>query len=313
MSKLLGTTGDPWSLARAVDALAVSARRAGIPGPIWIAGICYPSLDLTLGLVEQFVALIETATALDIPGFSERMGLSLPVGQALYHTEPSWARHVLSVFLLLLLPIFARWIVGLSRVSEPTNWRRESEGLRTVKLRSAWRAGAGLALPTIGMFFLLQLLLWGALIVLLGPLVVFVHLFALNDFTPLLAGLFAPFLFVFLLYGIVLQVMQQLALHSLAHNRRGVASALTHAWRLVRNHPLGALRATLVDLVLALSLVVLITIVELVASPFGPLEVFAIPIVLALAGFAGVTRAGYWSRTYRGLGGLSPDDVVPGL
>ena len=32
-----------------------------------------------------------------------------------------------------------------------------------------------------------------------------------------------------------------------------------------------------------------------------------------LTGFAGVARAGYWARAYRALGGLSPDDGVPGL
>jgi hypothetical protein len=35
--------------------------------------------------------------------------------------------------------------------------------------------------------------------------------------------------------------------------------------------------------------------------------------VLLLYGFAGVTRAGFWARTYRALGGLSPADGVPGL
>jgi hypothetical protein len=34
---------------------------------------------------------------------------------------------------------------------------------------------------------------------------------------------------------------------------------------------------------------------------------------ITLTGFAGVTRAAYWARAYRALGGLSPDDGVPGL
>ncbi len=38
-----------------------------------------------------------------------------------------------------------------------------------------------------------------------------------------------------------------------------------------------------------------------------------LPLVPILLGFAGVTRAGYWAQAYRALGGLSPDDGVPGL
>ena len=108
----------------------------------------------------------------------------------------------------------------------------------------------------------------------------------------------------------VLMVVNQLALHSLAHNRRGVASALTHAWRLVRTSPLGALRATLVDLVLFVSVVVVDAVFVRNFAGDSPLS---LALELALFGFAGVTRAGYWARTYRALGGLSSSDNVPGL
>jgi hypothetical protein len=44
-----------------------------------------------------------------------------------------------------------------------------------------------------------------------------------------------------------------------------------------------------------------------VLAPFLPL------MWVAILGFAGVTRAAYWARMYRELGGLSPEDGVPGL
>jgi hypothetical protein len=37
------------------------------------------------------------------------------------------------------------------------------------------------------------------------------------------------------------------------------------------------------------------------------------PFTVLVVGFAGTTRACYWARTYRVLGGLSAEDGVPGL
>jgi hypothetical protein len=70
------------------------------------------------------------------------------------------------------------------------------------------------------------------------------------------------------------------------------------------------LRATLVDFVLFACL--LVAEVVFARALFGNSLVQTV-IVLALYGFAGVTRAGYWARTYRALGGLSHADRVPGL
>ena len=58
---------------------------------------------------------------------------------------------------------------------------------------------------------------------------------------------------VLLAYAVVLMVVNQLAMHSLAHNRRGVSSALTHAWRIIKASPMSVLRATVVDFVLVVS------------------------------------------------------------
>src|SRR5262245_66177033 len=50
MSTLIGTESERWSLPRAIDALAESARQAGHPGWIWVAGFFYPTLTLGLDL-----------------------------------------------------------------------------------------------------------------------------------------------------------------------------------------------------------------------------------------------------------------------
>jgi hypothetical protein len=116
-----------------------------------------------------------------------------------------------------------------------------------------------------------------------------------------------------LVYAAVLMVLNQLALHSLAHNRRGVSSALTHAWRLVRASPTSAFRATLVDFALAVGVAALSWMLLHVAGSVpgtGWLEALG---VLLLLGFAGVARAGFWGRAYRALGGMSAGDHVPGL
>jgi hypothetical protein len=125
--------------------------------------------------------------------------------------------------------------------------------------------------------------------------------------------LLGPFVAVWLIYGLLLSVIYQLALHSLAQNRRGVASALIHAWRIARNDPWATARATLVDLLLYVTMLALQYLVAglLGATCIGiPLILLAWPLI---PGFAGVTRAAYWARAYRALGGLSPDDHVPGL
>ena len=178
----------------------------------------------------------------------------------------------------------------------------------TVTMAAAWKAGKGLGLVAFGMWLMLLLLLLGALLVLVGPVIGLLTLFHLADYSHLLTGLLLPVLLLLLAYAVVLMVLNQLALHSLAHNRRGVASALTHAWRLVRASPLGALRATLVDFVLFLSVLLVGTVLAgFLGGGLGGL------IALALLGFAGVARAGYWARTYRALGGMGHADRVPGL
>ena len=49
MSRFSGDPHGRWSLNQAVDSLAESARMAGRPGLIWVAGMVYPTVSLGLG------------------------------------------------------------------------------------------------------------------------------------------------------------------------------------------------------------------------------------------------------------------------
>ena len=334
MSLLLGTPSDRWPLSRAVDALADSARRAGVPGLIWFAGVLYPSLNLSWDLVRSMLGAVQEATGIDLPG-------DAGTGQLLYLFLPGlvpsgvdgfWAGVGLLALSLPMLPVYSRLVVGLAKVCDPervpdpptdaptavvgAGSSRVEPGSaalrpRVARLRDAWRAGKGLGVTALGMWVILVGLLLGAMLFLIGPLVMIVRLFGLEGFSPLFVGLLLPVLFVLLLYTVVLQVVNQLALHSLAHNRRGIASALTHAWRLIRTSPWSAARATLVDFVLFLTVIAAVSVLGVVLfHVLLPLWAVAF---FAIYGFAGVTRAGFWARSYRALGGLSAEDQIPGL
>jgi hypothetical protein len=320
VSLLLGSPDERLSLARAVDALAEAARRAGRPSLLWLVGIVYPSLNLNLDLVRGVLAMAEQFSGIELPLAGEMGGfvrLFLPGLPALV---PAGGHELGTVLGLLPIVLFlCRPIVGLARVSDPLYAPREvtlraegssQQAASEPGLGLLWQEGRGLALVAFGLWGTLLVLLFGAMLVLIGPVVAFLELFGLARFSPLSAGLILPALLLVLAYAAVLMVLNQLALHSLAHNRRGVASALAHAWRLVRASPLGALRATLVDFVLFLSVLVASAVIAPAFLRENPLVVLAL---LALNGFAGVTRAGYWARTYRALGGLSSADRVPGL
>jgi len=323
VSLLLGSPNERLSLSQAVDALADAARRAGRPSILWLVGIAYPSLNLNFDLVRGVLALAQEFSGIQLPwagqmgGFVRLFAPGLPALVVDVHGADELG---LVLGLLPLVLLLCRPIVGLAKVSDPLYAESSvelvaagSSGVqvaRDVRLRRIWAEGKGLAMMAFGLWGMLLLLLFGAMLVLIGPVVAFLKLFGLARFSPLSLGLILPALVLVLIYAAVLMVLNQLALHSLAHNRRGVASALTHAWRLVRASPLGTLRATLVDFVLFLSVLVASGIFA--ETLFGDTPLGTL-IFLGLSGFAGVTRAGYWARTYRALGGLSSADKVPGL
>ena len=327
MSLLLGTADERLSLPRAVDALAEAARRAGRPSLLWLAGVLYPSLNLNFDLVRGVLALVEEFSGVELPWAGEMGRFVTLFGPGIpgVNLGRNGTQELGPVLLLLPLTLLAfRLIVGLAKVSDPLHAESsvelvgtESSGVqvaRGARLGDLWRQGKGLAVVAFGLWGMLLLMLFGAMLVLIAPVVALLKLFDLARFSALFAGLLLPVLLLVLAYASVLMVLNQLALHSLAHNRRGVASALTHAWRLVRASPLGALRATLVDFVLFLSVLVAeVVLGSAVRTGSGPVPAVQSVLVFALLGFAGVTRAGFWARTYRALGGLSQADKVPGL
>lgn len=268
-----------WSLSAAVDALGVAARQAGRPGLVWIAGSLYPSWT-TFEIGTQ-------------------------VGRRLDGNE------VVQVGLFALVVWIVSWrlMAGLARVAHPQDWARWNEAHgRPPRLREVWDAGRGSTRGALGLWLLISLMLLIVLAILLSP----VGLSALGrprDLEPIGLLLIGPILIFLVTYASVLSVLHQLALHSLVRNRRGVGSALTHAWRIARHDPLRTFQAMLPDLVLAITTSAA---GWLVFGLFGGGTLAAV-LIWAVNGFAGVTRAAYWAQAYRALGGLAPEDGVPGL
>jgi hypothetical protein len=316
MSRLVGAQEERWSLSRAIDALGDAAKQAGSPGLIWIAGIFYPSLSLGLELSARHS--IETSP---IAHMAASAWSSLRQEPLAGDSMPLPAAVLVAMMLMLAVGLlfwpFYRLVAGLARIAHPPAWRAACEGKARPDLKATWRAGKGLTLAAVGLWIQMSLLLGVALLAFSIPFTVLVSSLELRpDDTGdlfVLGAVLGPLIAVLVMYMLALAVLLQLALHSLVHNRRGVGSALIHAWRIARNDAWATARTILVDLVLMLSILALWKIVE------GPIH--ALPggttlgwiVQLPLLGFAGVTRAGYWARAYRALGGLSPEDGVPGL
>lgn len=318
MSRLIGAQEERWSLSRAIDALGDAAKQAGPPGLIWIAGIFYPSLSLGLELSTH--RSIESSPIAQLAS-SAWYSLRHEPADVTDTVMPLPVAVLVTVMLMALIGLvfwpFYRLVAGLARIAHPPAWRDACEGKTKPKLAAAWRAGKGLTRATVGLWIQMTLLLGVALFAFSIPLTV---LISSLDLSPgrtghmlLLGMLLGPLLALLLMYMMALAVLLQLALHSLVHNRRGVGSALIHAWRIARNDSWATARTIVVDLVLSLSILALFKLVEGPLQGLGEGSVLGWVVQLPLIGFAGVTRAGYWARAYRALGGLSPEDGVPGL
>lgn len=259
-------------MRRAQSALADSLRLAARPSWIWLVGFIYPKVLL--------VPMIGLRTAF----------------QGWTHREAS---AVSGSLLPLALPPLMLLVVGLARLSSPGNWSRCVERGGRVHLRDALKEGRGLFGSTLGLWLCVLLL---DLAVLGFGLVVFDSLG--GEQPGWRAYVFGgPLLLFCCAYAAVVSVLFQLALHSLAQNRRGVVSALQHAWRLAQNDPWATFRAALVDCVFS-GVIALLGLVDTDVVVF---------LVGCLGAIAGVARALYWGQVYRELGGLTPEDGVPGI
>lgn len=314
MSTWIGGPAERFRLSTAVDALGEAARQAGRPGLVWIAGAFYPAVGIGIG------ATWSAPVRWVHEGGGEDMRAGLPGSRsALDFLVDAYAPLFFLPFVaVLVLPIF-RVVAGLARAGSAAAWEQAAEGRRTPRLRSLWRLGAGLMFPTYGLWLQLVLMQILAFVVLLLPILNAVHPLERASEAERIGVLVAvgaivgPVILLFGLYMLALSVLGQLGLQSLAENRRGVSSALQHAWRIMRHDPRATARAVVAELVL---LVVTIAAVRAFAGVFAgvPLvDALTVVFELALMGFAGVVRAGYWARTYRALGGLTPADGVPGL
>lgn len=318
MSGLIGSPSEHFALPRAVDALGEAARQAGRPGLVWIAGLFYPAVGIGIGGVWEGPARLmfdKGGATVAVVGLDEMPELASVLDFLLRAYAPLFALPFIAVFFL---PLF-RLVAGLARVGSAEAWERAAEGRCSPRLRTLWGLGNGLTLPTYGLWLQLVLMQILAFLVLLVPIIAATRPLTQateSERIAVLVGIGAlvgPFILVFGLYMLALSVLGQLGLQSLAENRRGVSSALLHAWRIMRHDPLATSRAVVAELVL---LFVSLAAVRAFAGILGDLPLSAtltVAFQLALMGFAGVVRAGYWARAYRALGGLTPADGVPGL
>jgi len=296
MSSLVGAGDRRWSLSRAIDALGEAARQAGPPGLIWITGLVYPSLGLGFDKIGEYRVRVADG------GVRRDLGLSVRSFLPYLDDPGFWTGLGLVV---VFSPLVMRLVAGLARISTPSVWHERTLARRTPKLRDAWSAGKGRALASLGLYLQLLLMVVITAAILIVPPFFFLRGTGLPEESFVFFLLLGPFIAVWLIYGLMLSVVYQLALHSLAQNDRGVTSAVVHAWRIVRNDPWATARSVLVDLVLY--------VFQFAAALMLAATCVGIPLVVPLVGFVGVTRAAYWARAYRALGGLSPDDHVPGL
>ncbi len=288
MSRWLGTE-DELTLADAGLALRGAAQAAGAPGWIWLAGLCFPSLTVLLGLSFGDALQIE----------SEQLDLAVGGSYAL----------ALLLSPLLLFPL--RLQAGLALLMQPARLRELGQPAdpaapvrHTPQLRACWNASRGLLGTSLALWLRVVLTLLVGLALVIVPPWFFLKGTGLDPHSYEFYGLLTPFFALGALYQLTIAMLFQLALQSLVRHRRGAASALLHAWRIASHRPWATFRAALVDLVLTLGVLVLTyaVTITLVVSIVG---ILAIPFALvALAGMEGVARAGYWARMYIALGGL---------
>jgi hypothetical protein len=320
MSKLLAQDDRRWSLAAAVDALTESARIAGRPSLVWLAGFFYPGVGLGLGLGWSWIL----CAMANVKGDEDAKWVLAPMRLGAFTSTDGFTGLLVDTLALgcaapLLFPVFLpvfRSIAGLAA------WAGSAASSTRASLREVWRAGRGNVLATGGLWVQCWILVVLVAAVFLMPTVIALHAFDLvpkgDDAsaaqTPrFVAGLVAaPGSLVVTAYALAVSMLFQLALQSLAHNRRGAGSALVHAWRLARNDPWATVRALVGDALLSgLYWIAFFLLLALWHVPVVGGAVLAC--YVALGGFVGVARAMYWARAYRALGGLTPADGVPGL
>lgn len=312
MSSLRGEPGTRWSLPGSVDALADAARQAGRPGVIWLAGLAYQIVVLgwSFGIAVALPALRESLPSMEAADW--RLAVRpLPVVETLIKLVRREGLGSLVVAAPLVYVLF-RLAAGLVKLSPGESWV-EARGERPAPgLRRTWREGRGLALPGIGLCVLFLGMMFGVTLLFAGPARLLVSFANVDDWSLFAAIITGVLIALMLIYSFMLSILFQLALHSLVQNRRGVGSALHHAWRIAKNDPMATVRATIVDAVLYSTIAALYFALDVVLAATQVTSAALYVIFPALWGFAGCARCAFWARAYQTLGGLSTVDGTPG-
>lgn len=284
------------------ETLGQAGRRAGRPGGFWLAGIAYHFLSfgwafgvvLAMPMVDQF--------APDMPWrrLAELTGGSLLSRVAL----GGWLGWIM--ILPLALAMF-RVAGGLARVAPLERWQTAAQESRRAhpRLRRILREGRGTT-RAAGLLWLQVLLMMAlATAALVLPAWAVLSNMGFSGWSPLSAVVTGLAVALASLYGFLLGILFQLALHSMVRNRRGVGSALLHAWRLVRNDPAAAARAATMDAVLQFVATIGLVAAGLVGQFIPQLVPASFLAQAMIYACTGCVRCLYWSRVYEELGGLS--------
>lgn len=288
-------------LAWLAETLRLAGRRAGHPGSFWLAGVAYHFLSFgwAFGVVLAMPMVDQFAPDVAWERFAELTGGSLLSHVALHGR--GWI-----VILPLALAMF-RVAGGLARVAPLERWQTAAQksGRTHPRMRHILNEGKGTTLPA-GLLWLHVLLMMGlASAALVLPAWAVLSNMGFSGWSPLSAVVTGLAVALTSFYGFLLGILFQLALHSMVRNRRGVGSALLHAWRLVRNDPGAAVRAATMDAVLQF-----VASIGLVAAGLVGLYIPQLGLACFLAqamvyACTGCVRCLYWSRVYEELGGLS--------
>ena len=314
-------------LKEAIDNLIDAARQVAMPGWVWVAGFLYPSIEVSLEIGNLYGSVTELGgAAIEFDSEGDHNGWTSLEGlwRELIQTEEiefaaAWILGVPLIFLVLILPLLlflGRLHAGLAACTSPESWQRSGDPNKVPGLRSVWAKGHGMSWSSFGVSVLLGVMRIIAILLVGAPVLFFQEVLtggSFEDKSALFAVIYIPLAGILILYFLVLGALHQLALHSLVENRRGMTSALRHAWRLLRVNTPISVSYLLVELscVLVFSLTVLAlglsTAFFCVLVPFGAL------ITLALQGFSGVLRAAFWARAYRNMGGATSKDALGGI
>ena len=282
------------------DSLRSAGLRSGRPGTLWLAGFAYHFLSFgwTFGLI------------LALP-FLGSMGFSFGEQVALQWGSNGLLLTVSSnsgLGIVLLAPIalaMARAASGMARLAPKDRWDHAYPTQQGPRLRHAWREGKGGAFAATLLWLQVWLMMGLLASILILPLWTVLASFNLHHWSNITAAFMGAAVAITMVYGFLLSILFQLALHSLVRNRRGVGSALLHAWRLVRNDPQAAIRATAMDAVLQLVSNALSSAVYFLNANLHPVHLVTILAYTMISGCLGCVRCLYWSQVYEELGGLT--------